>query len=362
MKALCTLPHHAVQWICFLAFTVFAGIPPAQAAQEGIPCTPEPTDMTIAYGSMIICSIDVAGDVDVFRFSGATGERVYITAARVAGGNPCVELFGPGGNSLGGNCNQPTALAVTLTASGSHTIRISEWNSDASVDYALTLDRVSAPPSPNAIPIGFAQSLSGDIDPVGDADLYFFSAALGDTVTIQASRLTGGNPCAELFNPAGTSLGGNCNQPSVLTATIATAGIHTVRISEWNADQTVSYRLDLQCVGTCPSVPHPAVLVTITGCTACRVGDVFSARATISNAPPSVTELKLGFVLPGGSAANIGDPHLELPQNFSFDGEIAHYTVPAGLAQGTWQFCGRLLELQLGATISESCQSFTVGP
>lgn len=53
----------------WLGLLLCCGIPTlGEAAVEGIPCTPEPTDMIISYGDVVTCAIDVIGDTDVFRF------------------------------------------------------------------------------------------------------------------------------------------------------------------------------------------------------------------------------------------------------------------------------------------------------
>ncbi|GEM_PF-5794303 len=75
-----------------------------EAAVDGIPCSPEPTNMTISYGDTVTCAIDVIGDTDVFRFSGSAGETVVVQASRLNGGHPCVELFRPDGTRLGSHC------------------------------------------------------------------------------------------------------------------------------------------------------------------------------------------------------------------------------------------------------------------
>jgi len=72
-----------------LALALCLALPgPAWATVEGVPCTAEPTDMTIAYGNLVTCAIDIAGDTDTFRFAGRIGERIVLQAARQSGGGP----------------------------------------------------------------------------------------------------------------------------------------------------------------------------------------------------------------------------------------------------------------------------------
>jgi hypothetical protein len=59
----------------------------AQAQSEGQPCIAEPTDQLVAYGDHISpCTIGQAGDSDLFRFQGVTGEIVSIRVTDQSGG------------------------------------------------------------------------------------------------------------------------------------------------------------------------------------------------------------------------------------------------------------------------------------
>jgi hypothetical protein len=243
---------------------------------------------------------------------------------------------------------------------------VSEAYNDQTISYALSLERIS-PPSPTATPLRFAQNLSDEISPVGDIDLFFFQGISGDAVVVSTGRVSGGgDACVEVFDPQGANVGvARCGYGGgEVRVTLATTGTYTVRVSEAYADQAVAYSVDLQCVGQCPSIPLPAMSVTLTGCTTCKAGDIFAARVVINNSstPPRAAELKLGFYQPDDTPMNLGDPHLELPPSFTFDGEVVRGPLPSGLPKGTWRFCGRLLELQLGEIRSAACQTFTVGP
>jgi hypothetical protein len=233
--------------------------------------------------------------------------------------------------------------------------------------YALSLESV-APPSASAIPIRFGEGIDTNIEPVGDIDLYKFDGVAGDTVIVQAARQSGGGPCVELFDPDGTRIGTPaCHYYGArIDAQLAKTGPHAVRVSEEDNNATMGYRIDLQCVGRCSSLAFPSIAITLTGCTTCRAGNVFSARASVNN-PTSPTprwlEVKSGVYLPDRTPVNLlGNPHLDLPPGFTFVGEIFRMTLPTGLPAGTYQFCGLLLERELGEPVAKSCQTFTIGP
>ena len=68
LRCLCSLP---LKTMAVIALVTLPGI--AFATVEGVPCSPEPTDMVISYGDLVTgtnCDISPAGDTDIFRFSG----------------------------------------------------------------------------------------------------------------------------------------------------------------------------------------------------------------------------------------------------------------------------------------------------
>jgi uncharacterized protein (TIGR03437 family) len=167
-----------------------------------------------------------------------------------------VELFGPSGTRLGVNCsNQAARIDLTLNDGGQHVIRVSESNSDASLDYRLSLESL-APPSPTVQPLQFDLGATGDLAAVGEADLFVVSGAVGDRIEPVVTRQGGGNPCVEVFDPSGLRMVVNCSNQSAranLTPTIA--GPYLVRVSESNSDAILSYRIEVQCQGVCPPPP-----------------------------------------------------------------------------------------------------------
>lgn len=73
---------------------IFASLTPLRAAEAPepvTPCTAEPTDMTIEYGSIVECNIDIIGDTDVFRFSGIANTVAVVALSDLTGwcGPPC---------------------------------------------------------------------------------------------------------------------------------------------------------------------------------------------------------------------------------------------------------------------------------
>ena len=231
----------------------------ALALDESIPCDPEPTDMAISYSDVVSCSIDIVGDVDIFRFSGTAGEVVTVRGSKLAGGPntaPCLELFDPQGGVVGSHClSQGARIDAALAQTGTYSVLVSEFFNDNTMDYTFLVERV-APPSAGAGYICPGCELQDSIDPIGDHDLFFFVGTAGDVISILASKLAGGPntaPCLELFDPQGGVVDSHClAQGAQIDATLAQTGPYSILVSEFPNDNTMDYTLSYQCVvGVC---------------------------------------------------------------------------------------------------------------
>jgi len=219
---------------------------PSPQAGEGRDCIPEPTDMSIAYGDLVTCTIDPIGDTDIFRFSATAGEVVSIRVSLVGGlGRVLGELADPAERRIG---SASSRIDARLERTGIYTIQVSGMGQPP-LRYALSLERI-APPSPSATPLSSGQTATSDINPAGDVDLYFFRGAPGDQITITTSRVSGlGMPVAELFDPDGGRIG----QPSGrIEVRLEKMGIYTIRVSATTEPHTFTYSIGLQCMGQCP--------------------------------------------------------------------------------------------------------------
>jgi hypothetical protein len=93
------------------------------------------------------------------------------------------------------------------------------------------------------------------IEPPADIDTFQFAGTAGEVITILVSRHSGpGGPCVELFDPMGQRIAGEqCRATGArIDVQLGTTGDHTIRVSEQGNDETVAYRIDLQCLGQCP--------------------------------------------------------------------------------------------------------------
>ncbi len=122
-----------------LVFATLTQADPALAVEAAIPCDPEPTDTSISYSEIVSCSIDLVGDVDIFRFSGTAGDVVALLGTQVVGpGIACIQLFDPAGGSVAASCGGVSArIDATLGETGLYSILVFERFSTQTLDYTL---------------------------------------------------------------------------------------------------------------------------------------------------------------------------------------------------------------------------------
>jgi YD repeat-containing protein len=184
----------------------------------------------------------------VYTFTGAVNDVVTIRTGNLTGGSfvPNIELYSPTGSLLVSNYNQ---VDRTLTAAGSYTILMRSYSGNAG-DFALTWQKMNAPC--NAVPINCGQTLSGSISVAGELDLYTFTGAANDVVTIRGLKTSGTlNLYFELFNAAGSRISGPSTQ---INTTLSAAGTYTILARDYNTKATGGYFITWQKFNT-PCAP-----------------------------------------------------------------------------------------------------------
>ena len=112
-------------------------------------CAAAPAVTNMSYGDLVSCSIDVAGETRLARFSGQMGEVVSIGIVRTAGSGSsdvCFRLIAvdgtPGGsvcagkaNYVGAPYNSYAGSGQTLPASGTYTIQVLEGSGAQTIGW-----------------------------------------------------------------------------------------------------------------------------------------------------------------------------------------------------------------------------------
>ena len=58
--------------------------------------------------------------------------------------------------------------------------------------------------------IQYGDTVTCEIDPIGDTDKFRFQGRNADTIAVQTARQSGGNPCIQSFDPDGVLMDGIC--------------------------------------------------------------------------------------------------------------------------------------------------------
>jgi hypothetical protein len=223
---------------------------PVSATFGGKPSCAEP----------IVCGDDLQGTIRQnecasYAFSGVEGETIAIGVTKHSASqrfSPCWQLHDAGGNPVGGAVCEKNQ-GRTLPREGSYTIRLCDWDNDASGEYKLRLEPVSA--TFGGEPSCAERIGCGDNEPgilgIKEVHSYRFSGRAGEEVTIGTKNFSDHrlfNPCWQLFDAGGSSLGGAVcekNHGRILPR----EEIYTIRVFDWDHDGAGAYELSL--LGNC---------------------------------------------------------------------------------------------------------------
>ncbi|HKZ79573.1 MAG TPA: hypothetical protein VJ124_14955 [Pyrinomonadaceae bacterium] len=238
--------------ISCLSLALFLSFPiSVRAAEPVTPCIPEPTDMTTSYGNLISCSIDNAGDTDLFRFTGTNGEPVVAQVTYQSGAmRPCIQLIAPD-NTTTTACNNAffNRIDITLNQTGTYTILVDVFFSGTIGNYSLALERL-IPPSPNAGAVQHGITYENTLDASGDLDLFVLDGEVNTTVRIQATYQSGSmRPCMELIAPDNSRMTA-CNNAfsNSIDTTLSQSGPYVILIRDWFSTSTGNYALAIERV------------------------------------------------------------------------------------------------------------------
>jgi hypothetical protein len=140
----------------------------------------------------------------IYRFTASASDSLTIRARTTSGSiSPVMELYDPSGGLI----TSGQQIDRTFTSAGTYTILIKDTWAAYAGNYVLGWRKVVNPCSSS--PISCGQVLSGTIGAADEIDMYTFTGAANDKVTIR-TRKTSGNltPNIELYNPSGTRIAG----------------------------------------------------------------------------------------------------------------------------------------------------------
>ncbi len=193
-----------------------------------------------------------SAQVDSYTFTAAAGDTVRIVATKVSGSTyfgPAMALYDPSGTVIAsaGLGLSSTTIEKALTASGDYTVRVYDYNYDATGTYQVRWDKLNNPCG-GKVTLPCGQSVSATTSSSAQEDYYTFTAAAGDTVRIVAAKVSGSTyfgPAMALYDPSGTVIAsaGLGLTSATIGKALTVSGDYTVRVYDYNYDATGSYSL-----------------------------------------------------------------------------------------------------------------------
>jgi len=272
------------------------------------PCNATP----ITCGQVLTGSIGTSVDPPpwkIYTFTATAGDAVSIRSFKTSGASfiSYMELYGPNGSYITFRYNYQ--LDWVLSTTGTYTVLVRDYYNAYAGDFFLTYQVMSNPC--NATSINCGQVLTGSISSLAQMNVYTFTVAANDGVTIRLRKVSGTfAPVIELYGPSGSLVwgpGGDTNQ------TLTTAGTYKLVVRDNSYANTGSYllywqRMNSPCNATpitCGQVltgsigtstdPAPWKLYTFTG----TAGDAVSIRSIKTSGPSFISVMEL--YAPNGS-------------------------------------------------------------
>jgi len=160
------------------------------------------------------------GDLDLWSFTAVVGQNIIVRAGQLSETNafdPWVRIYGPSGILLGSVADVAAAeVFFTATNSGTFLVVIGNnpyYTDAASGTYSVTLVKTGDPfftsPGDEGGSLNGALTVTANM-PIGDIDLWTFSACIGDPIYVRADELSQTNafaPWIRIYGPNGALLG-----------------------------------------------------------------------------------------------------------------------------------------------------------
>jgi hypothetical protein len=212
--------------------------------------------VALVEGGIVVGSIRTAIEKDQFTFEGAENqviELIVTSAPLTEGFSAYAELYAPSGARVRGfmyGQNQ----RVILHESGVYMLQVRDDNYRETGTYRVGFESI-APPSHDAVPLSYEQTLYGTIGTAVEKDQFSYCTEGGEMVTLfltGRSSLPGFVAYVEVFDPSGDLIQGfpyGQNRP----ITFHEAGVYTIQVRDDNYMERGVYTLSM-------SLPSPTNL------------------------------------------------------------------------------------------------------
>lgn len=203
---------------------------------------PAPDSAETRIGQVLTGSIEQPGASDRYTFSAAAGQTIFFDGQRsdVSGSITLVVTAPDGSETLSRQWVGSDSGDLLLEQDGTYTVTIDGTGTDGTGDYAVQIWDVSGP---QIIETRIGEVLTGNIEQVGETDLYTFEATEGQTIFVDGQLETpSGSITMTLMAPDGTAI-----VPPVWVGSdygslyLTQSGTYTLSISGGDTSETGEY-------------------------------------------------------------------------------------------------------------------------
>lgn len=179
---------------------------------------------TLSYGQSVVGELEYDGDTKEFQLEGVSaGDRLSIVC-RTLSSDFDLWLIAPSGRVEWAELYGSDAVIRGQTAEESGTYRVQVTGTAGVFELGVSDAPVDTP-----MPVVAGGSYNGDINPLGDEDLFTFSASAGDYISIMARGLSlDDTPQIELYSPTGNLVAKAVFVPEIPNFLASVTGTYTL--------------------------------------------------------------------------------------------------------------------------------------
>jgi|GEM_PF-5560934 len=218
---------------------------------ESVPRPGQPD--TLAYGELSQDTISAVTAIDVYRFAGLTGEKIWLRMNRTSGSvNPSLRLYGPNdsvvtlANPVAYYANRCEIIDFVLPASGTYTLFALDDDGFNTGGYNLRLQcRQDIRAKADTLVLNSGRQ--GSLSALGDMFGYVFLAPVATTVTIRLTRLSGSfEPLVELADASDDLIASvSGTSEATIAGLVIPGGWYTIFVSDVDGDEAGNYEIYL---------------------------------------------------------------------------------------------------------------------
>jgi len=207
-------------------------------------------------------TIESAGVVDTWTFTGVLGDRVEListTAAGQTGFSAFAEVFDPSEERIASFWSG-TNTVIDLREPGTFSVKIRDDNRAQTGSYTIGLEGLK-PISPGSAALLNGGIVSGSILTAVEKDQFTFSAKPGDRyeiITTSTARTAGFTAYTEVFAPSGNRIAHFWPGTNVVLQDFRETGVYMVQVRDNNYADTGDFTIGLE--GLKPISPDPVPL------------------------------------------------------------------------------------------------------